>query len=598
MSVPAAKPESPVDQGPLDEQLELAALRASLELADGFTLLLAVCNQPRRRDELISELARDPNASSVKIIHLDQPIDSLLDELSRRLESAAEKAVFVLGLERSLPNSDEAHRSRLVANLNASRDALARTVARPLVLWIPEYVLHALQRGAPDFYSIHSGVYQFGQPYESAEAFARRTLSVDEDREEGSTAAEKALRIAALERLLSEYEARPADRRDRPAEWALLARLAFCLQRAGRLAEAESAGRRALALAQATFGNDHPKVAACVNNVGSVLRSKGDLDGALRCFREAERIDRAAFGNDHPKVATCVNNVGRVLHDKGDLDGALRCFREAERINRAAFGNDHPHLAYAMNNVGSVLQAKGDLDGALRCFREAERIARAAFGDNHSKVATCVNNVGMVLQDKGDPDGALRCYREAERIDRAAFGNDHPEVAIDVNNIGSVLHAKGDLDGALRCYHEAEQIDRAAFGNDHPNVAIRVNNIGGVLQANGDLDGALRCYREAERIDRAAFGNDHPEVATDVNNVGSILLARGDIEGARAMGKEAFHIAIRHLGPRALDTVQSARNLRAAGLDPIALARDAAGEDAARELAALLDGHHTAFERQ
>jgi tetratricopeptide (TPR) repeat protein len=383
MSVHVAKPDSPLDQGPLDERLELAALRASLELADGFTLLLAVCNEPRHRDELISELARDPNAPSVKVIDLDQPIDSLLDELSRRLESAAEKAVFVVGLERSLPNSDDAYRSRLVANLNASRDAIARTVARPLVLWIPEYVLHALQHGAPDFYSIHSGVYRYGQPYKSAEALARSALSIDDYREESSTAAEKVLRIAALERLLSEYEARPADRRDRHAELALLEWLALRFRSAARLREAESAATRAVTLAQDLFGNDHPDVAGCVNNLGRVLQDKGNMDGALRCFRDAERVARAVFGNDDPKVATSVNNIGCVLQDKGDLAGALRCFREAERIDRAAFGNDHPNVARDVNNVGIVLKAKGDLDGALQCYREAERIARAAFGNNH-----------------------------------------------------------------------------------------------------------------------------------------------------------------------------------------------------------------------
>ena len=114
----------------------------------------------------------------------------------------------------------------------------------------------------------------------------------------------------------------------------------------------------------------------------------------------------------------------------------------------------------------------------------------------------------------------------------------------------------------------------------------------------GDLEGALQCYREAERIARAVFGNDHPKVATCVNNVGCVLLDRGDVEGAIGLAKEAFDIRIRRLGPRALDTLQSARTLRAVGLDPIALAREAAGEDAARELAALLDADQTPFQRQ
>jgi len=42
------------------------------------------------------------------------------------------------------------------------------------------------------------------------------------------------------------------------------------------------------------------------------------------------------------------------------------------------------------------------------------------------------------------------------------------------------------------------------------------------------------------------------------------------------------------LGPRSLDTLQSAGNLRAVGVDPIALARQIAGDAVARELQAAL----------
>jgi len=75
-----------------------------------------------------------------------------------------------------------------------------------------------------------------------------------------------------------------------------------------------------------------------------------------------------------------------------------------------------------------------------------------------------------------------------------------------------------------------------------------------------------------------------------VNNIGGVLHAKGDIEGALRCGHEAFSILIRMLGPRALETIQSARNLRAVDVDPIGLAREVAGEEAAGELARALDG--------
>ena len=119
-------------------------------------------------------------------------------------------------------------------------------------------------------------------------------------------------------------------------------------------------------------------------------------------------------------------------------------------------------------------------------------------------------------------------------------------------------------------------------------MARDVNNIGSVLQAKGDLDGALAAYREAERIDRAAFGDDHPNVARDLNNSATVLFGQGNREAAAEMFQQTFDIHIRRLGPRSLETLQTARNLRACGRDPVALARRIAGDEAAEELARLL----------
>jgi tetratricopeptide (TPR) repeat protein len=293
-------------------------------------------------------------------------------------------------------------------------------------------------------------------------------------------------------------------------------------------------------------------------------------------------------GSSVADVGPLANQVGLYLQNRARFDEALAALRAAERINRAAYGDNHPEVATDVNNIGGVLQDRGDLDGAMKCFRETERIDRAAYGDNHPDVAIDVNNIGGVLQDKGDLDGALKCYRAAERIDRAAYGDNHPNVAARVSNIGLVLQDKGDLDGAMRCFREAERINRAAYGDDHPQVATLVNNIGMLLQDKGDLDGAMKCYREAEFIDRAAYGDGHPEVAADVNNIGMLLLDKGDLDGALKCLREAFGIFLTTEGPRSLRTLVCARNFVELEANPIQLAREIAGNDAADQLAAAL----------
>jgi tetratricopeptide (TPR) repeat protein len=287
-------------------------------------------------------------------------------------------------------------------------------------------------------------------------------------------------------------------------------------------ARARACFERALKIAEAVYGPEHPNVGAYVNNLGMVLRAQGDLAGARACYERLLKIDEAAYGRDHPTVAIRVNNLGGVLHDQGELAAARACFERALKAGEAAYGPDHPNVATYVNNLGNVLQAQGDLAGARACFERSLKIDEATFGPDHPDVAIRVNNLGLVLRAQGDLAGARNCYERALKIDEAAYGPDHPSVGRDVNNLGSVLQAQGDLAGARTCYERALKIDEAAYGRDHPTVANRVNNLGGVLQAQGDLAGARACAERALGICRKFLGEDHPNTVRARKNLESL----------------------------------------------------------------------------
>jgi len=327
--------------------------------------------------------------------------------------------------------------------------------------------------------------------------------------------------------------------------------------------EARRHVERALAIDEATYGKDHPNVAAIVNNLGNVLHDLGDLAGARQCLERALAIDEATYGKDHPGVATDVNNLGLVLHDLGDLPGARQYFERALAIGEATYGKDHPNVAIRVNNLGNVLHDLGDLAGARQCFERALAIDEATYGKDHPDVAIDVNNLGSVLHDLGDPAGARQCFERALAIDEATYGKDHPDVATIVNNLGSVLRDLGDLAGARQYFERALAIDEATYGKDHPRVATDVNNLGMVLRDLGDLAGARQCSERALAIDGATYGKDHPDVARDVNNLGNVLHALGDLQGARQCFERALNILVESLGENHPKTVTVRDNLKA-----------------------------------
>ncbi|MEM1011283.1 MAG: tetratricopeptide repeat protein [Planctomycetota bacterium] len=371
-------------------------------------------------------------------------------------------------------------------------------------------------------------------------------------------------------------------------EWAILCNLVgYHAQRVHhRLRDALKLFSEAERIDRVAFGDDHHLVAQDVNNAGGVLHALRDLSGALVLYRESERILRLATGVDRRNLGMAINNIGGVLRELDDLPNALVAFREAECVERAAFGNNHQNVAVCVNNIGSVLLARGDADGALKAFSEAERIDRVVFGSSHTNVAIRLGNVGRALLLLGKHEDALAAYCEAEQLFRAAFGNNHPSIAIAANNVATAWRASGHLDVAMSNFREAERIDRAAFGDSHPNVATRINNIGDIFMLQGHLDDALDCFVRSERVFSTYFGEMHSNVTTGINSIASVHAARGDHREARMSFTKALCILLRLYGPTGMNVDATAANLLAVDGNPVGVARDVAGDDAAEAVRA------------
>jgi hypothetical protein len=145
-------------------------LSQALKLAQGFKLIFVRCNQNDQRLRIISKLRVELASLTIQEIHFTESVTHLLDTLRQVIAQPAPDALFVSGLEYSLPNTAEAHMTPLIANLNAARNSFPQAIPCPLVLWVPEYVLNAIMLGAPDFFSVRSGTYFFAaSPGETTE---------------------------------------------------------------------------------------------------------------------------------------------------------------------------------------------------------------------------------------------------------------------------------------------------------------------------------------------------------------------------------------------------------------------------------------------
>jgi hypothetical protein len=74
-------------------------------------------------------------------------------------------------------------------------------------------------------------------------------------------------------------------------------------------------------------------------------------------MRRALAIDEKSFGQDHPDVAIDLNNLARLLQATNRLSEAEPLMRRALAIFTKSLGEDHPRTQMAQRNLDILLEA-------------------------------------------------------------------------------------------------------------------------------------------------------------------------------------------------------------------------------------------------
>ena len=241
-----------------------------------------------------------------------------------------------------------------------------------------------------------------------------------------------------------------------------------------------------------------------LDRAGAYLRVQAQFTDAKAKRERALAIAEAAHGPDHPEVATHLNGLARILRDLGQPEGARPLQERALAIAEAAHGPDHSDIATDLGNLAGILRDLGQPEGARPLQERALAITEAAHGPDHPEVATFLGNLAGILQDLGQPEEARPLQERALAVDEAAHGPDHPAVARDLSNLALILRDLGQPEGARPLQERALAIDEAAYRPDHPYIAFCLDNLALILRDLGDLEGARPLQERALAITEAA----------------------------------------------------------------------------------------------
>jgi hypothetical protein len=164
--------------------------------------------------------------------------------------------------------------------------------------------------------------------------------------------------------------------------------------------------RRALAIDEHNFGNNHSSVARDLTNLAQLLQATDRLAEAGPLMRRSLAIDEGNSGSSHPQVAFRLNNIATLMCTTNRLAEAEPLMRRALEIDEASYGPEHPDVARDLNNLAQLLQATTRLSEDELPSRKHLLIFLSMLrqGFQHPNLHAAIGNYAALLKEMGNSE--------------------------------------------------------------------------------------------------------------------------------------------------------------------------------------------------
>ena len=206
----------------------------------------------------------------------------------------------------------------------------------------------------------------------------------------------------------------------------------------------------ALAIREKTLGENHPAVAATLNNLAVLYGKRGKYKDAEPLCKRALEIREKVLGSEHPDVAKQLNNLALLCQNQGKYEEVEKYYQRALAIYESKLGQDDPNVAKTKNNLASAYLKQGKYKEAEILYKQVltrahERSIEAGSIDESNKPIWQVAEERE--ENKNNPDQQTVPYGEYGSWHRAAKV-DSPTVTTTLKNLGALYRRQGKYEAA------------------------------------------------------------------------------------------------------------------------------------------------------
>ena len=386
--LPAQVPTEPVNTDSTTTLQSLADLRRALSHAKGagFSLFIAVCNQPSQREAAMQALKKSLPGWHWAQATLNSDTTSVLAAAKAALRPGGGKnpvspdALMLDGLEQVVrqrtDQSGPDQSQPILQGLNLGREAWPQEAPVPVILWTSDFLLPLLAQYAPDFLDWRSGTALFPAEASTDIEAALDRKDFGDHHATALTPEMRQARLKELEDRIAVIDTGDAHLGEIHTEW--LVEAAGHAARLGMPARAEQLMEQAIKVCR--LAGDSQGEFWALTTQGHAWLAAGDLSRSMASFRNGLEISERMVWDDprnaewQRELSVSHSRLGDVQRAQGDFAGALASFRKAmeisERLARQDPRNDEWQRDLNVNHgkLGNVQLTQGDWAGALAYY--------------------------------------------------------------------------------------------------------------------------------------------------------------------------------------------------------------------------------------
>ncbi len=220
------------------------------------------------------------------------------------------------------------------------------------------------------------------------------------------------------------------------------------------------------------------EIAGLYNSAGTFFQYvQGEYQKAEPLYLADLEMSKKLLGDEHPNVAASLNNLANLYYSQGRYENAEPLYKESIKMRKKLLGDEHPSVANSLNNLAVLYDGQGRYEETEPLYKESLKMQKKLLGDEHPNVATSLNNLALLYKNQGHYEDAEPLYKDALKMRKKLLGDEHPDVATSLNNLGSLYANKGDYQNSEVYLTQALDLVVRLLGPDHPNSIMMKNNL-------------------------------------------------------------------------------------------------------------------------